>query len=104
MKRLSMGAIALVMYVSASSAHAACAMAAIMGAPALPTFSESSIEEVAALRERVNEYIETASKRLESCQAPDAFVYNYAVGRLESYAQQYNGLARQYNQRVAALD
>ena len=104
MKSLSMGVIALVMYVSASSAHAACPMAAIMGAPALPAFSESSSEKVAAMRERVSQYIETASKRLESCPTPDPFVYNYAVGRLENYAQQYNGLARRYNQRVAALD
>lgn len=104
MKTAVIGAMALVLYVSASSAHAACAMAAIMGAPKLPTFSESSIDDVATLRGQVDEYLQTASKRLTSCHASDPFVYNYAVGRLEDYAQQFNTLAQQYNRRVAALD
>lgn len=85
-----------------AGSQAACALAAIMGAPALPASDTNNLERLADLRDSVDSYLTSASARLESCTGSDPFVYNYAVDRLEDYASAFNALAQRHNTQIIA--
>lgn len=86
------------------NASANCSLAAIIGAPEIPSAAETSFDAVAELRSDVDKYIARASDRLERCSSiSDPFLYNVAVEQLNRVAADYNSLVRSYNSQVALL-
>ncbi|WP_372860920.1 hypothetical protein [Spongiibacter sp.] len=90
--------------IAPATSHAACALAAIMGAPELPSQLQPNTQALIDLRDTVNGYLNDASRRLEGCRNANPFVYNAAVDRLDSYADNFNRLVQRHNTEIVAAN
>ncbi len=104
MKAALLGAIFFSLCAVSSTSHAACALAAIMGAPELPGDNRPHQTELIELRDSVNSYLSRASRRLDACRGANPFVYNAAIDRLETYAEDFNRLIQQHNTEIVAAN